>query len=105
MVRIVERGGMLYGSVVSILDPADAAKTCDKCEDDRKGKPSLGLEVIRDMKPDGDRWADGTVLDPETGSIYHGTIRLEPDGQHLVLRGYIGIPLFGRSQTWLRAEP
>ena len=105
VVRIEERNGMLYGSVVSTVDPTDATKTCDKCDDDRKGKPSIGLEVIRDMKPEGDVWQGGTVLDPETGGIYHGKIRLEPDGEHLVLRGYIGIPLLGRSQTWMRAEP
>jgi uncharacterized protein (DUF2147 family) len=105
LVRLEERNGALFGIVVSTVDPAESAKTCDKCDDDRKGKPSIGLEVIRDMKLDNGIWKGGTLLDPETGGIYHGTIRLEPDGSHLVLRGYIGIPLLGRSQTWVRATP
>ena len=43
---------------------------------------------------------DGTLYDPKTGKTYHGNIKL--DGNRLQLRGYIGIPLFGESQTWTR---
>lgn len=97
--------GTLMGRVVSTVDPAEAKHVCEKCDDDRKDQPVIGLEIIRGMVQDGDVWDGGRVLDPETGSVYHGTMRLEDGGQKLVLRGYIGISLFGRSQTWLRAVP
>ena len=104
-VRIFERGGTLAGRVVSTVNPNDAAHTCDQCEGDRKGQPIIGLEIIRGMRADGGEWDGGTVLDPRTGSVYHGTMRLEDGGQKLVLRGYVGISLFGRSQTWQRVVP
>ncbi len=105
LVRIEEIGGELRGRIVATIDPADADKTCDICTDDRKGHKTIGLEVIRGLRPEGDHWADGRVLNPETGSIYHATLKLEDGGEKLVLRGYVGITLLGRSQTWLRAHP
>lgn len=105
LVRIDEQAGVFAGRVLSTVDPRDADRVCDKCDGDRHGKPIIGLEIIRGMRQDGNEWDGGRVLDPETGSVYHGSMRLEDGGQKLVLRGYIGISLFGRSQTWLRAAP
>lgn len=105
MVHIDDAGGVVTGRVLSTLDPAEADHVCDKCEDDRRGHKLIGLEIIRGMRPDGDGWSDGRVLDPESGGIYRGKMHLEDGGRKLVLRGYLGISLFGRSQTWLRASP
>lgn len=105
LVHIDEANGVVTGSVVSTVDPAEAAHFCDKCDDDRRGKPLIGLEIIRGMQADGEGWSGGRVLDPETGGIYRGKMHLEDGGSRLVLRGYLGISLFGRSQTWIRASP
>jgi uncharacterized protein (DUF2147 family) len=103
MVRIFASGGQLYGSVAAIADPAKRTAICVKCTDDRHDRPVLGMDVIRGMKPDGARWDGGTVLDPETGSVYRCLLRLTDGGRRLVVRGFLGLSLFGRSQTWLRA--
>jgi uncharacterized protein (DUF2147 family) len=103
-VAIEERKGRLSGRIVGILDAAKARGTCFKCTDDRKDQPAMGLEIMRGMRADGDRWDGGTVLDPENGRAYDATMRLTDGGRRLVLRGYIGISLFGRSQTWERAQ-
>jgi len=105
VIRIVERNGALFGTIVSSPDPKAASDICKKCEDDRKGKPIIGLEIIRDMRRDGDVWTGGRILDPEDGGLYKATIRVEDFGNKLVLHGYIGIPLFGRTQTWIRTKP
>ncbi len=105
MVRIEQRDGVLYGTVIAITDPADADKACDQCTDDRKGHKAIGLEIIRGLIPDGPIWTGGTVLDPESGGVYRGTIRLSDDGNKLTLRGYIALPWIGRSQTWIRKQP
>lgn len=105
MVHIDATGGVVTGHVVSTVDPADADHVCDKCDDDRRGQKLIGLEIIRGMRPDGDGWSGGRLLDPETGGIYRGTLQLQDGGRKLVLRGYLGISLFGRSQTWVRAAP
>ncbi len=101
-VVITDRGGRLYGRITRIADPAKVHVICTLCTGDRKDQPVLGMEVIRDEKPDGDHWNGGTIVDPKTGKVYKLTMHLEDGGQKLVVRGFIGLPLFGRSQTWLR---
>ena len=49
------------------------------------------------------RWAGGMIYDPNSGNTYKGTMRLV-DRNTLKLRGYIGISLFGRSDTWTRVD-
>jgi uncharacterized protein (DUF2147 family) len=108
LVRIVEAaGGVLVGRIEKRLDPEarpDAA--CDKCSDDRKGRPMDGLEIIRGVKKADSEglWDGGHILDPEEGKVYK--VRLTPadGGRKLDVRGYIGAPLLGRTQTWIRVE-
>jgi uncharacterized protein (DUF2147 family) len=102
LVRIFTRNGLLYGRVTTILDGTHADARCQDCSGDRQNQPVLGLEIIRDMRPDGDHWDGGTILNPETGDVYHCRMHLGPDGQTLVVRGFIGFSLIGRSQTWQR---
>lgn len=106
LVRISEQGGVLTGSIEKLLDPKDPADgKCDKCSDDRKGKPVVGLQIIRGVKADGDGvWGQGEILDPNDGQTYRTRLKPVDGGKKLEVRGYIGAPLFGRSQTWLRVE-
>lgn len=104
-VRISESGGVLTGKVERILrEGADPSAVCDQCTDDRKGKPIVGLEIIRGTKQAEGKtvWEDGKILDPENGKTY--TLRLTPvdGGQKLEVRGSIGP--FGRTQTWVRVQ-
>ena len=93
----------LTGFVRQLLVPADPQDSlCGKCSGDRKGQRIVGMEILRHMRPDGDGWSGGEILDPENGRTYRATLKLVDGGRRLVLRGYIGLPLFGRSQTWLR---
>ncbi len=105
LVRIFVRDGALYGRIERVFNPADAAGVCEQCTDDRKGKPIVGLELLRGLRPDGDgSWSGGDILDPGTGKVYGASLRLADGGQKLIVRGYLLISLLGRSQTWIR-EP
>lgn len=102
-IQISDNAGVLTGKVTKLLrKEARQDAVCDECTDDRKGKPMLGLEIIRGAKKaDGkDVWEDGKILDPENGKSY--TLRLTPieGGKKLEVRGSIGP--FGRTQTWVR---
>lgn len=104
-VVISESGGVLSGKIDKLLrKDAKQDAVCDECSDDRKGKPILGLEIIRGAKKaDGkDVWEGGKILDPENGKTY--TLRMTPieDGKKLEVRGSIGP--FGRTQTWVRTQ-
>jgi uncharacterized protein (DUF2147 family) len=105
VVEIHEVNGELVGVVRGILiDAGPEDSVCDKCTDDRKGQPIIGMEILRHMRQHGDEWSGGEILDPENGQTYRATMKLDDDGKKLIVRGYIGIPMFGRSQTWVRRQ-
>jgi uncharacterized protein (DUF2147 family) len=101
IVRIYEDNGRLFGKIVSSFTPGAESRVCKVCTDERKDQPILGLIIIRNMKADGGEYAGGDILDPESGSVYRCKMHVE-DGTRLIVRGYIGISLLGRSQTWQR---
>jgi uncharacterized protein (DUF2147 family) len=106
LIRIVDNGGTLEGKVEKIFDlPGDdPSHICKKCEGDRKDKPVIGMTILWGLKKSGDDYSGGEILDPNNGKIYRSKLQLLEGGKKLEVRGYIGVSLFGRSQTWLREE-
>ncbi|MEM7525967.1 MAG: DUF2147 domain-containing protein [Pseudomonadota bacterium] len=77
--------------------------------DAKNPEPSLrsrhwcGIEVISDVKPAGDgAWKGGEIYDPKTGDTFDFDISERGDG--LKVRGYLGLPLLGKSETWTRTD-
>jgi uncharacterized protein (DUF2147 family) len=105
-IRVVERHGELLGTVEKIYPPpgAPAQPNCDKCSGDLKGKPMLGMTIMRGMHFEDAAWRGGTIVDAESGDSYRCIAKALPDGKHLELRGYIGVALFGRTSTWTRVN-
>jgi uncharacterized protein (DUF2147 family) len=102
IVRIYEQDGKLFGRIEQSFTPGAETRVCAVCTDERKNQPILGLIIVRNMKPDGSEYAGGDILDPESGSVYRCKMHLEQSGTRLIVRGYIGFALLGRSQTWQR---
>jgi uncharacterized protein (DUF2147 family) len=108
LVRIVDAGGTFNGAVEkSLLNDPNVSKVCDLCTDDRKGQVIVGMEIIRgvtkNVKDDG-LWDGGEILDPQKGKTYRVRLTPKDGGAKLEVRGYVGMPLLGRTQTWLRVE-
>ena len=105
--RIVEVGGEYQGRIERIFPQPgeDPNPRCDECAGARHGQPLAGLVILEHLRREGDDYVGGQILDPETGGVYRARARLAKDGAELGLRGYIGLSLFGRTQTWLRAAP
>jgi uncharacterized protein (DUF2147 family) len=103
-VRITaDAAGVLTGVVEKALT-TEGAPNCDLCTDDRRGKPKVGMEIIRGAKKaEGkDVWEDGKILDPENGKTYNLRITPIETGKKLEVRG--SIAFFGRTQTWIRVQ-
>ena len=106
LIRIAETGGVYTGRVEKSLDPTSKpGALCHKCDDDRKDKPIIGLDIIRGIRANRDEpglFDGGEVVDPESGRIYRFSLKPIEMGAKLRVRGYFG-PFF-LSQVWLRAE-
>jgi uncharacterized protein (DUF2147 family) len=103
IVKISESSSHLSGTVVKLFP--GVMTICSACNGNLKNKPILGMVVMVGLKQNPknlSEWTGGTVLDPKTGKIYRCTITVSADGSKLNVRGYVGVSLFGRSQTWIR---
>ncbi|MGC4128539.1 MAG: DUF2147 domain-containing protein [Bergeyella sp.] len=89
--------GKYYGKIHQLLQKP-ANNNCVNCKDDRKNKPLIGLEIVRGLSKDGNEFSGGTITDPKSGKTYKCTIKRE--GDKLNVRGYFGVSLIGRTQTW-----
>ena len=108
VVRIVDNGGVYSGRIEKLLESTMAPDAvCKECTDDRKDKPVVGLLIVRNMKQSADDksvFEGGDILDPANGKVYKAKMKLIDNGTKLEVRGFVGISLLGRTQTWIRAE-
>lgn len=101
-VELVIEDGTLSGKILKGLDP-NIPNICEACKGDLKNAPMIGLQIITGMQQDGDEWNDGKIMDPANGKIYKCKISLE-SADVLLVRGYIGFSLMGRTQKWYRVK-
>jgi uncharacterized protein (DUF2147 family) len=106
-VEITECGGGLCGRVVSLRAPLDEngceLRDVNNPDAQLRDRPVLGLEILHATRRSGGTTQDwvGTIYDPGSGRTYSCEIRSDGDDR-LQLRGYVGIPLIGRTTTWIR---
>ncbi|WP_374585057.1 DUF2147 domain-containing protein [Pseudoduganella sp.] len=106
LIRITEENGVVQGKIEKLFRAPGEEQNpvCDKCTDARKNQPIIGMVFMSGLKKDGQEYAGGEILDPDNGKVYKSKLKVADGGKKLEVRGYIGVPLLGRSQTWVRQE-
>ncbi len=106
MVEIYEENNVWYGKIAGNSDPEEAKKVsyCTKCPDEFKDKPFDGLRFMWGFTRNENNYTGGHILDPNTGNIYNASMNLVDDGKTLKMRGYLGISIFGQTETWTRIK-
>ncbi|HEV7814981.1 MAG TPA: DUF2147 domain-containing protein [Janthinobacterium sp.] len=108
LVRITENNGVLEGRIEKLFKAPDEDQNprCVKCEGANKDQPIIGMLFLWGLKKDGDdnEYGGGQILDPNNGKVYKSKLQLTEGGKQLKVRGYVGVPMLGRSQVWIRQE-
>lgn len=104
LIRITEVNGELEGKIEKIFrEPnEDQNPKCVRCEGANKDKPIIGLTIMTGLKKDDDEYTGGKILDPDNGVLYSCKLKLIEQNKKLKVRGFVGLPLLGRSQIWVR---
>ena len=105
-VQIYKEGKYYKGKIIDIVKVEDKKNVCDECDEDdpRYNKPIIGMVIIEKLEKVGDNeWDEGEILDPKSGDIYDCKMYIDSNGD-LVVRGYMGWSLIGRSQLWKKQK-
>jgi uncharacterized protein (DUF2147 family) len=105
VVRIYLEHDEYFGKIVSSFDPKEAHEVCSPCSGALHNQPIIGLRVLSGMRKHDGEYSGGTIVDPDTGEAYRCKITLADEGRKLMVRGYLGVALFGRTQVWTRYTP
>ncbi len=104
-VKIWEWKGALYGKITKLIDPDEPNPLCDKCKGKKHNKPVIGMQIMWGLKKsDSEWWEEGWIMDPDNGKTYRCKIKIIGGGKKLDVRGFVGISLLGRTQTWIRVK-
>lgn len=102
IIEVYEQDGRFFGKIVKLL-PEGRNSICDTCEGTYKGKELIGAVILKDLEQKGDTWAGGQITDPKNGKTYKAKMSLDGTDK-LNVRGYIGMPMLGRTQVWHRVK-
>ena len=96
------------GKIVSLKEPKNPDGTnkrdINNPDENLRSRTIVGTNILTGLRYEGEgEWEDGEIYDPESGKTYSCRLELE-DQNTLEVRGFIGLSLLGRSQTWTRTQ-
>jgi uncharacterized protein (DUF2147 family) len=104
VIAITVTGGVAEGTVAKMFKKPGESGLCKHCDGALKDKPIVGMKILTNLRQDGDVWDGGSIFDPGSGNTYDVRMHLIDGGRKLEVRGFLGLSLLGRTQTWLRSE-
>lgn len=106
-IQIYRSGEKFYGKIIWLKNPTENGKQrmdTNNPDETKRNNPVMGTVILSGFRFDGDEeWKGGDIYDPESGKTYSSYMYLK-DTNTLKVRGYVGISLFGRTETWTRTN-
>ena len=106
-ILIYKSADKYFGKIVWLKNPSENGKPkvdANNPDKNKRSQPIIGLLILKGFKFDGDdEWEDGDIYDPESGKTYSCYLALN-NKNTMKVRGYIGISVFGRTETWTRSN-
>ena len=101
IITISQSGGTFSGRITDLAQGVN--NVCPACS--KPDTPLIGLTVLTGLKAESDtEYTGGRIYDPKSGKTYKSKATLSADGKTLKVRGYVGVSLLGRTQTWTRVQ-
>ena len=105
-IEITKLNGKYSGKIIWLKYPEDdqgVKKDVNNPNKSLRNRKIIGLTIVKDFTFDGsNKWTEGKIYDPESGKTYSCYVKLK-DKNTMEVRGYIGISLFGRTETWKKS--
>jgi len=100
-ISIYKQGDKYYGKISWGKTPG--RKDTNNPDAKLKNRDLIGLVILQDFKYTGSAWEDGKIYDPKSGKTYDCILKVKDNNKVLEIRGYVGVPMFGRTATWTRS--
>ncbi len=106
-IQIYKQGDKYYGKIVWLKEPNDEKGNpkmdVNNPKEALRSKPLVGAVILRDFVFDDNEWNSGRIYDPQNGKEYKCYMKLK-DPNTLNVRGYVGVSLLGRTESWTRVK-
>ena len=104
-IQVYRSGQNYYGKIVWLQNPLNNGKPkldANNPDKNKRNQQIVGLSILSGFEFNGDdEWDDGKIYDPESGKTYSCYLSLK-NSTTLKVRGYLGLSMFGRTETWTR---
>ena len=100
-ISIYKQGDKYYGKIS--WGKTTGRKDAKNPDAKLKNRDLIGLVILQDFKYTGSAWENGKIYDPNSGKTYDCILKVKDNNKVLDIRGYVGMPMFGRTATWTRS--
>lgn len=100
-ISIYKQGDKFFGKIIWSKTPGK--KDVNNPDPKLKLRDIVSSVILQDFKFKGSTWEDGKIYDPNTGKTYDCILKIKDNNKSLDIRGYVGLPMFGRTSTWTRS--